>query len=100
MNGTVRGQRVVVVGLGLSGIAAARRCVADGAARVTVNDRRSAAEVDPGVYTELDRLGVGFALGGHDDAVFAEAEVIVLSPGVPPLEAVVKAKERGVLVIG
>jgi UDP-N-acetylmuramoylalanine--D-glutamate ligase len=100
VNGTVRGQRVVVVGLGLSGIAAARRAVADGAARVTVNDRRSAAEVDLSAYAELADQGVQFALGGHDDAVFAEADVIVLSPGVPPLDAVVSAKERGVLVIG
>lgn len=91
---------MVVVGLGLSGAAAARRCLAEGAERVTVNDRRSAAEIDLARYAELTREGVEFALGGHDDAVFAEADLIVLSPGVPPLEAVARAKARGVSVVG
>ena len=100
VNGTVRGQRVVVVGLGRSGLAAARRCLSDGAAQVTVNDRRSAAEVDLDRYADLTRRGVEFALGGHDDAVFGEADVIVLSPGVPPLDAVARAKARGVAVVG
>lgn len=100
MSGTVRGMRVVVVGLGVSGVAAARRALDDGAAQVTVNDRRGASEVDLGRYAELTRRGVEFALGGHDDAVFADADVIVLSPGVPPLEAVTRAKARGVRVVG
>ena len=100
MNGTVRGKRVVVVGLGLSGIAAARRCLAEGAAHVTVNDRRGPGDVDLSRYGDLTRRGVEFALGGHEDAVFAEADLIVLSPGVPPLEAVARAKARGVLVVG
>jgi UDP-N-acetylmuramoylalanine--D-glutamate ligase len=100
VNGTVRGQRVVVVGLGLSGLAAARRSLAEGAARVTINDRRGASEIDLARYADLTRRGVEFALGGHDDAVFAEADLIVLSPGVPPLESVARAKARGVMVIG
>lgn len=91
---------MVVVGLGLSGLSAARRCLAEGAARVTVNDHRGAEEVDLARHADLTRRGVEFALGGHDDAVFAEADVIVLSPGVPPLEAVARAKARGVLVVG
>ena len=37
---------MVVVGLGASGIAAAKLCQRKGAARVVLNDRREAADLD------------------------------------------------------
>lgn len=100
MSGTVRGQRVVVVGLGRSGLAAARRCVADGAAAVVLNDRKPPEAVDPALRDGLAAEGITLSLGGHPEAIFQQAETVVLSPGVPPLAAVEAARARGAQVVG
>lgn len=77
----LREKNVLVVGLGRSGIAAAKLLAREGA-RVTATDRRSAAEL-AAVVEELLHLGVRFELGGHDVGAFVGADLIVLSPGVP-----------------
>lgn len=91
------GKRVLVVGLGRSGIAAARMCAGKGAL-VTINDAKPVAELE----AELALLpaSVKRELGGHPDAVFAQQDVIVVSPGVPPLPPLVAARERGAFVTG
>jgi UDP-N-acetylmuramoylalanine--D-glutamate ligase len=91
------GQRVLVVGLARSGVAAARMSVARGA-RVTVTDRRAATELGPAVKD----LGssVQFALGGHDPADFTGADLVVVSPGVPlALPEIQAARRQGVPVL-
>ncbi len=91
----VNGKRVTVAGAARSGLAAAELLARRGAA-VTLSDTR--AEI-PGADA-LVRLGVALELGGHQLATFAEAELVVLSPGVPPEQpAVAAARERGVPVI-
>lgn len=92
------GKSVVVVGLGASGLAAVRHCVARGA-RVVGNDKRDEATLGAIAVTARD-AGATLVLGHHDASVFASADLIVLSPGVPPLAAVDAAEARGVLVIG
>ncbi|HWP35661.1 MAG TPA: UDP-N-acetylmuramoyl-L-alanine--D-glutamate ligase [Thermodesulfobacteriota bacterium] len=89
------GRRVLVVGLGRSGQAAARFLARRGAA-VTGNDLSPA--LPPGVEAALAACGVRLVLGGHDPALFAAAELIVLSPGVPPLPALEAATRAGVPV--
>jgi UDP-N-acetylmuramoylalanine--D-glutamate ligase len=91
------GKRVLVVGLGRSGIAAARLCASRGA-RVTVNDAKPAdllqselALLSPAIQREL---------GGHPAALFEAQNMIVLSPGVPPLPQVEAARGKGVFVTG
>src|SRR5512144_1940122 len=91
------GQRVLVVGLARSGVAAARVARARGA-QVTVTDRRAATELGPAV----DELGasVELALGGHDPADFTRADLIVVSPGVPlALPEIQSARRQGVPVL-
>ncbi len=80
MGMALTGRKVLVVGLARSGVAAARLAAARGA-RVTVTDRRSAAELEPA----LRDLGpaVRAAVGGHDAADFTGADLVVVSPGVP-----------------
>ena len=73
------GKKVLVVGLGRSGVAAARLCQQRGA-RVTATDLRAAEALGP-----LDLPGVTLELGRHDTATFVAADLIVLSPGVPAL---------------
>ncbi len=49
----------------------------------------------------LTRLGVEIELGGHATETFTSADLVILSPGVPPdVPAVVAARQRGVPVIG
>jgi len=72
--------RVLVVGLGRSGLAAARLAVADGA-EVWVTDLRSESELS-GVAAQLPD-GVHTFFGGHPDACLDGVEMVVASPGVP-----------------
>ncbi len=91
------GQRVLVVGLARSGVAAARVAHARGA-QVTVTDRRAATELGP-VVKELGP-SVELALGGHDAADFTRADLIVVSPGVPlSLPEIEGARRQGVPVL-
>ncbi|HEX9290486.1 MAG TPA: UDP-N-acetylmuramoyl-L-alanine--D-glutamate ligase [Anaeromyxobacteraceae bacterium] len=91
------GQRVLVVGLARSGVAAARVARARGA-QVTVTDRRAATELAPAVK-ELEGE-VELALGGHDAADFTRADLIVVSPGVPlALPEIQGARRQGVPVL-
>ncbi|MBL8601238.1 MAG: UDP-N-acetylmuramoyl-L-alanine--D-glutamate ligase [Myxococcales bacterium] len=98
MKRSVAGERVVVVGSGRSGVAAALVAKADGAREVVLNDQRPALE--DALTARLLGAGVGLSLGGHPEALFAVADTVVLSPGVPPLDPVEAAAARGVRVIG
>jgi len=91
----VTGKRVTVAGAARSGLAAAELLARRGA-RVTLSDMRSEApETEP-----LTRLGVQLELGGHRTQTFADADLVVLSPGVPPeTPAIQAARDRRVPVI-
>ncbi|MGD8858632.1 MAG: UDP-N-acetylmuramoyl-L-alanine--D-glutamate ligase [Myxococcales bacterium] len=91
------GSKVLVVGLGKSGVAAARLLLSRGA-RVVLNDRRSLGELDAAVR-ELSQQGAELALGHHDEALFTAVDRIVVSPGVPPLPALDAAERAGVPVV-
>lgn len=93
----LRGARVLVVGLGKSGVASARLLVAQGA-RVIAADLRDEASLGA-VAVELRALGVELQLGPHDPALFSAADRIVLSPGVGMNDALVAADRAGVPVI-
>ena len=90
-------KRVLVVGLGRSGIAAAKLCAARGA-HVTVTDKRDAGAFG-GALGELP-VSVERELGGHQRATFTRAELIVLSPGVPDIPELAAARAAGVTVTG
>ena len=91
----VKNKRVTVAGAARSGIAAAELLARRGA-RVTLSEARTEA---PGTEP-LRELGVNLELGGHRTETFAGADLVVLSPGVPPMQdAVHAARARGVPVI-
>jgi UDP-N-acetylmuramoylalanine--D-glutamate ligase len=95
----LRGRKITVVGLAKSGVAAARLCAREGG-RVTVTDRRGAAEL-AGPLGALDGAEVRRALGGHDRADFEGADLVVASPGVPlSIPEIAAARARGVPVWG
>jgi UDP-N-acetylmuramoylalanine--D-glutamate ligase len=92
----VGGMRVTVAGAARSGVAAAELLAARGAI-VTLSDARRDLDVAPA----LRRQGIALELGGHTEPTFANADLVVLSPGVPPELGVVEAaRARGVPVIG
>lgn len=93
-----RGTRALVVGLGRSGRAAARFLLARGA-KVTATDAQNEAALDREV-SALAAAGVVLTLGRHDEADFEDAQLIVVSPGVPlTLPPLAAARARGVPVI-
>lgn len=97
MSFALSGKRVVVVGLGRSGIAAAKLCAAR-AARVTVTDKRGPGELE----AALGELPAEIAreLGGHRLDTFLDAALIVLSPGVPEIPELAAARAAGVAITG
>lgn len=90
--------KAVVVGLARSGVGAANLLSAMGR-DVTVTDRRTEAELAP--HAARLAPGVERALGGHPEGIFAEAELIVVSPGVPlDIEPLRRARQAGKKIIG
>lgn len=95
---SVEGQRVTVVGAARSGVAAAELLARRGA-RVTLSDARASIAEDD--RRRLTEAGAAIELGGHGVRTFADADLIVMSPGVPPeLPVVASASAAGIPVIG
>jgi UDP-N-acetylmuramoylalanine--D-glutamate ligase len=94
----IRGKKALVVGLARTGLAVSRFLATRGAS-VTATDLRSIEEL-PGV-AELDGLGVMLLTGSHPGVEALDADLIVLSPGVPSdLPIIQEARARGVSVMG
>jgi UDP-N-acetylmuramoylalanine--D-glutamate ligase len=93
-------KKILVVGLGKSGLSVVRYLVGAGA-RVTVSDMKREGDLEPGMVQEMRNLGVTLETGGHTIGTFTRCEQIIVSPGVPmdiaPLAA---AKEKGIPVTG
>src|ERR1700691_2339376 len=84
----LNGRKVVVVGMARSGVAAVRLLLAKGAS-VRAVDERPMQEVQ------------GITVEPQTEAAFRDADLVVLSPGVPAdLEVLAAARARGVPVIG
>ncbi len=96
---SIAGKTVSVVGLAKSGVAAARLIRRLGG-RVLASDS-SPLEALPLDARGLEQLGCALWTGGHPDAAFLGAELVVVSPGVPlELPALVAMRARGVPIIG
>ncbi len=98
MSFSVRGRNVTVVGAARSGVAAAM-LLADRGARVTLTDIRPGLE--PAIAKRLHDAGVGLEMGAHRAYTFTSADLLVLSPGVPPDQpAIAAARDAGVPIMG
>ena len=92
-------KRVLVVGLGKSGVASALFLKAHGA-QVTVSDTKSGDELRNEIPILLDH-GITVETGGHGDRTFRGQDLIVVSPGVPvDAPPLVQARALGESVIG
>ena len=77
----LKNKRVLVVGLGKSGLSAAMFLREQGA-RVTVSDTRSAVALEKEIPALLE-AGIMVESGGHGLLTFRRQDLIVVSPGVP-----------------
>jgi UDP-N-acetylmuramoylalanine--D-glutamate ligase len=94
----LKGKKVLVVGLARTGVAAVR-FLAEKAAKVKVSEAKSAEELEAPLKI-LTGLPVKWELGGHTLPFFLDAELIVISPGVPmDLKPLAQARARGIPVM-
>ena len=96
------GRRAVVLGMGASGVAAARHLAREGAL-LTVADTRETPAALATLRAELS--GARFVTGGFAPELGDECDVLVLSPGLSPdfgaaAPVVARARVRGIPVIG
>src|SRR5215469_8760093 len=95
----LEGKRVLVVGLGRSGVASALFLKSRGA-RVAVSDTKSEDQLRDQIPSLLDQ-GIVVETGGHGERTFQNQDLIVVSPGVPvDAEPITQAKALGQPVIG
>ncbi len=95
----ISSKKILVVGMGRSGIAAVRELHNLGAT-VTAQDINTVDKIDPKFITFLDREGIDYYFGTtpeHMDSF----DIVVLSPGVNPnLEFIKGGRDKGVEIIG
>ncbi len=92
-----RGKRVTVVGLARSGVAACK-ALAERGARVRGTDRLPREQLRADL-AGLEARGVALAIGGHRAEDFLDADLIVISPGVPSdMVLLAEARSRGIPV--
>ena len=95
----LNGKRVLVVGLGRSGVASALFLKSRGA-RVTVSDAKAENELRDQIPVLLDQ-GITVETGGHGERTFRGQDLIVVSPGVPvDAPPLTQARALGETVIG
>jgi UDP-N-acetylmuramoylalanine--D-glutamate ligase len=95
----LKAKRVLVVGLGKSGVASALFLKSQGA-KVTVSDTKSGDDLRNEIPALLDH-GITVETGGHGERTFRGQDLIVVSPGVPfDAPPLVQARALGEMVIG
>jgi UDP-N-acetylmuramoylalanine--D-glutamate ligase len=95
----LKGKRVLVVGLGKSGLSAALFLRRQGA-QVTVSDVRSAESLAREIPALLEE-GIMVEAGGHGLLTFRKQDLIVVSPGVPlDTPELTQVRSFGIPVIG
>jgi UDP-N-acetylmuramoylalanine--D-glutamate ligase len=95
----LKGKKVLVVGLGKSGLAAALFLRRQGA-QVTVSDVRSAEALARDIPALIDE-GIAVEAGGHGLLTFRRQDLIVVSPGVPmDTPELVQVQKFGLPIIG
>lgn len=92
------GMRVLVVGLAQTGVATAR-FLSDRGATVMGTDIRGREELER-EFPELKGTDMELYVGTIESEAFLRADLIVVSPGVPPsIPPLTRARERGVPIV-
>jgi UDP-N-acetylmuramoylalanine--D-glutamate ligase len=91
-------KKIIVVGLARSGVGAANLLASLGA-KVTVTDTKGPQHLD--AFIKALDPAVSLALGNHPPQLFESADLIVISPGVPPdIGPLTVARRKGIKIIG
>jgi UDP-N-acetylmuramoylalanine--D-glutamate ligase len=88
-NQTWSGKTITVLGLSRSGAAVARY-VAKRGGKVFLSETAPASPGNETLRTELEGLGAEIEMGGHSQRVFSHADLVVISPGIPPHSQVIE----------
>ena len=95
----LKNKKVLVVGLGATGVATAGFLKARGA-EVTVTDTAREQDLGPDVH-KMRASNIRLELGEHHRKSFETADMVVISPGVPhTIAPVAAARESGVPILG
>jgi UDP-N-acetylmuramoylalanine--D-glutamate ligase len=92
-------KKVLVVGIGRSGVAAARLLRAQGA-RVYATDVQN-NDTTQTYARQLHELGIPYEMGDHTEELFDTHDYIVVSPGVPlTIKPLQRARKHGIPIMG
>ena len=95
----LKNKKVVIVGLGRTGLAVAR-FLHQQEARIVVTDTADESTLGDTVKT-LRAMAIEVELGVHRSSVFQQSDLIVISPGVShTIAPIAQARSRGVQVVG
>lgn len=95
----LRDKKIAIVGLGKSGISLVK-LLSIFSPKIIVNDIRNTAEIEKDLGDDLDKIYKAYG-GGHPPEVFDEAQLVIISPGVPlSTPSIVSAVYKGLPVIG
>lgn len=86
---SIRGKKVLVLGLSKSGIAAAKFAKKHGAI-VYLSEGKYVDEENMYKVSDLKSLGINVEYGSHSDEFVDNAELVVSSPGIPPHSEIIK----------
>ena len=93
----IRGKKIVILGLALSGAAAAKLAVRQGA-DVFVSDNQDTLALQ-GTLTDLKALSIPGELGQHSDQIY-DADLWIISPGIAQdSELVQKAQSNDITIV-
>lgn len=93
----LKGKKTLVVGLGKTGEAVCR-FLQEAGADLLISEKRQPEEIGP-AYQEWKKRAQQMETGGHTLDLFLKADLIVTSPGVPPLPEFRAARRHGIPVI-
>lgn len=95
----LKDKKVLVVGLGKSGLASTLFLKKHGA-KVVVNDIKGEENFEKEKKILIDN-GIDYVFGRHPEDIFLKQDLIVVSPGVPTnTEPFLKAYDKGIEIIG
>lgn len=78
----INAKTILILGAGKSGISAAKFLLTQPVKKIILSDTRTRAKFDQEAI-ELEKSGVVLETDAHKDASFIEADIIIVSPGVP-----------------
>jgi len=95
----LKGKKVTVVGLGISGLSAAKLLFRSGA-KVSVTDNGNSPDLSK-TKELLNGMGIEVEIGAHTEGFIKDRELVIVSPGVDKNALpILWAKKNGIPIIG